>query len=109
MSRKKISNQVLIFAAFALCAPTAFADDNSMSVLTGDSYSYFNDLDYNAGRYNAEHASIDVPRASDTVGPAVQQSHEARQQSHEALRQSAMLGARAHVTLPSPFSDRTAG
>jgi hypothetical protein len=49
-------------AAFALAAlattssSVVFADDNSMSRLTGDSYAFFNNLDYNPGKFNTAKA-----------------------------------------------------
>ena len=43
-------------AALALCASFAHADDSSMSVLTGDSYAFFNNLDYNPGKFNTAKA-----------------------------------------------------
>lgn len=48
-------------AAFALAlglaaTGVAFADDSSMSRLTGDSYAYFNDLDYHPGGFNTPRA-----------------------------------------------------
>jgi hypothetical protein len=50
-------------AALALGASFAFADDSSMSRLTGDSYAYFNNLDYHAGGFN-------TPRAPQGEQPA---------------------------------------
>ncbi|HET9047026.1 MAG TPA: hypothetical protein VFO33_08715, partial [Casimicrobiaceae bacterium] len=41
----------------------AFADDSSMSMWTGDSYAYFNDLDYSAGHFNVARA----PRKLDSM------------------------------------------
>ena len=47
----------LVAAAFALTAAgAALADDNSMSVWTGESYAYFNNLDYGLGRFNTARA-----------------------------------------------------
>src|SRR6186713_3171537 len=48
-------------AAFALAlglaaSGAALADDSSMSRLTGDSYAYFNNLDYHAGGFNTPRA-----------------------------------------------------
>lgn len=40
----------------------ALADDNSMSRLTGESYAFFNDLDYHAGGFNTARA----PQADST-------------------------------------------
>ena len=44
-------------AVAASLAGVAFADDNSMSQWTGDSYAYFNNLDYHPGRFNTARAS----------------------------------------------------
>ena len=45
----------------ALGAPYAFADDGSMSPLTGESYAYFHDLDYNPGGFNTPRKAPVVP------------------------------------------------
>jgi hypothetical protein len=51
--RQSLSKKQLIAAAaLALASSVAIADDSSMSVLTGDSYAYFNNLDYRAGKFN---------------------------------------------------------
>lgn len=48
-------------AALALAAcgtgSVALADDSSMSMWTGDSYAYFNNLDYSAGKFNTARAT----------------------------------------------------
>ena len=44
--------QLIVATSLALASCVAFADDNSMSVLTGDSYAYFNGLEYRAGKFN---------------------------------------------------------
>ena len=52
--------QLAAVAFLALAASgAAFADDSSMNLLTGDSYAYFHDLDFNAGRFNTAHATGD--------------------------------------------------
>jgi hypothetical protein len=59
MSRKQLSlsRSLVVVAALALTASSvAFADDSSMSRLTGDSYAYFNNLDYNPGKFNTARA-----------------------------------------------------
>jgi hypothetical protein len=59
MFRKPSCNRTTIVAAAiaAICTTaTAFADDSSMSRLTGDSYAFFNDLDYSAGKFNVARA-----------------------------------------------------
>jgi hypothetical protein len=49
-------NILVTVAVAALFAGNAFADDSSMSRLTGDSYAFFNDLDYSAGKFNVARA-----------------------------------------------------
>jgi len=48
------------FALAALAATSSslvFADDNSMSRLTGDSYAFFNNLNFSPGKFNTAKAS----------------------------------------------------
>ena len=55
MSRKPFCtcNTLVAVAIAAFSATgTAFADDGSMSRLTGDSYAFFNNLDYSLGKFN---------------------------------------------------------
>jgi hypothetical protein len=57
-----VRNAVLVAATLSLTAPgAAFADDSSIARLTGDSYAYFNNLDYSVGKFNVERA----PRTQD--------------------------------------------
>jgi hypothetical protein len=58
LSRKP--RAVVAALALTVCG-VAFADDNSMSRWTGDSYAYFNDLDYSPGHFNVARA----PRGDD--------------------------------------------
>jgi hypothetical protein len=51
------SKSLIIAAALALTASgVAFADDSSMSMWTGDSYAYFNNLDNHPGKFNTARA-----------------------------------------------------
>ena len=55
-----VGKSVVIVASLALgAARVAVADDSSMSMYTGDSYAYFNNLDYSLGKFNLARA----PRA----------------------------------------------
>jgi len=67
MSRNPLRhrNTLAAVAVASLFAGNALADDNSMSRLTGDSYAFFNDLDYSAGKFNVAR----TPRA-DAVAKA---------------------------------------
>jgi hypothetical protein len=59
MNRKPLrSRSTLIAVAIATLSATAtaFADDGSMSRLTGDSYAFFNNLDYSLGKFNTPRA-----------------------------------------------------
>jgi hypothetical protein len=48
-----VGQSVVIVASLALgAARVASADDSSMSMYTGDSYAYFNNLDYSLGKFN---------------------------------------------------------
>ena len=70
---------LLAAGAFALAASgQAAADDNSMSQWTGESYAYFNNLDYSLGKFNTARA----PRGLDTMvaaasAPTVEAAHPA--------------------------------
>ena len=58
MSRKAALRGIA-FALAALATTSSklvLADDNSMSRLTGDSYAFFNNLDYNPGKFNTAKA-----------------------------------------------------
>ena len=58
---------IVAATALALTASgVAFADDSSIARLTGDSYAYFNNLDYSLGKFNVER----VPRAQDGTATA---------------------------------------
>ena len=64
---QSVRNAVLAAATLALAASgVAFADDSSIARLTGDSYAYFNNLDYSLGKFNVER----VPRAPDGTATA---------------------------------------
>lgn len=66
MNRKSFLASSLV-AATALsigAAGAALADDSSMSMYTGDSYAFFNGLDYGLGKFNVAHGGhMDVPMA----------------------------------------------
>ena len=55
---RKSHRYVIALAALATAASgTALADDNSMSRLTGDSYAFFNNLDFSPGKFNTARVS----------------------------------------------------
>ena len=59
MNRKPFyTRMTLVAVAIAAlgATATAFADDGSMSRLTGDSYAFFNNLDYSLGKFNTPRA-----------------------------------------------------
>ena len=99
--------QLLVAAALALGAAHAFADDSSMSVLTGESYAYFNNLDYSLGKFNVARA----PQISDhdtALKPSPSPQHDAmklQQVPRDATEKPIMLADRPRISLPSPFSD----
>src|SRR5262245_59200808 len=63
MSRRQqsLSQSLIVATALAVTAGAAFADDSSMSMWTGDSYAFFNNLEYSAGKFNTARA----PQARD--------------------------------------------
>lgn len=85
-------------AALALCAPLALADDSSMSVMTGDSYAFFNNLDYRAGHFNIARA----PQAQER-NAVVEMPRKAPALADKPI----LLADRPGVTLRSPFRDDT--
>lgn len=108
MNRKPCTSTLQLALAAALLAlaasGTALADDNSMSVLTGDSYAYFNNLDYSAGKFNVARAKS---AAADTGVAAMPQEQPASAgKATEKPDQPILLaGPSLRITLPSPFSD----
>jgi hypothetical protein len=102
MFRKHLHSSVQLVAVATLAlgaSGAAFADDNSMSVLTGDSYAYFNNLEYRAGHFNVARAP--QAQAQDTVattpkrGPA------------QIDRPIMLATPPKGITLLSPFRDNT--
>jgi hypothetical protein len=87
--------RLLAAAAAMLCASAALADDSSMSVLTGDSYAYFNNLDNNPGTFNTARA------------PQMKESDTAMKMPkvRETTEKPILLADRPRISLPSPFSD----
>ena len=67
MSRnsRSFARSLLLGASLTLAGTSlAFADDSSMSMYTGDSYAYFNHLDYSLGKFNvARTAGSEQPEA----------------------------------------------
>lgn len=102
MFRKHLHSRVhlVAVATLALGASTVtFADDNSMSVLTGDSYAYFNNLDYRAGHFNVARAPVVQPQDPIATMP--------RREPAQAERRILLAAPPKGVTLPSPFRDNT--
>ena len=84
-------------AAFALgVSGLALADDSSMSMWTGDSYAYFNNLDYGLGKFNTARA----PRMQDEAPLAT------TPRTNKADK-PVMLAARPSGTRTNPFRDDT--
>jgi hypothetical protein len=97
------SRRLAAAALFALAASgAAFADDSSMNLLTGDSYAYFHDLDYNAGRFNTARATgdKDMQRLASPAKPAAV--------TPNRPEKPVMLASVApRRVIPSPFRDNT--
>jgi len=102
MIRKHLHSrmQVVAVATLALGATgAAFADDNSMSVLTGDSYAYFNNLEYRAGHFNVARA----PEAQAQESLATTPKREPAQIDRPIMLATPPRG----ITLLPPFRDNT--
>ena len=84
--------------ALAVCASFAFADDSSMSVLTGDSYAFFNNLDYSPGRFNTARAPATQERNAVVEMPRTRP---------QLLDKPTVLANRPGVTLRNPFRNDT--
>jgi len=102
MSRRQasIKKSLGVAAALAVVASgAAFADDNSMSRWTGDSYAHFNNLDYNPGRFNTARAP-EVPNQVATTKLRDMEPHK--------RERPVMLADRPYKTIPTnPFRDDT--
>ena len=100
MNRNHLHSRLTLVAVATLAlgaSGAAFADDNSMSVLTGDSYAYFNNLEYRAGHFNVARA----PQAQDPV--ATTPKREPAQIDRPIMLAAPPKG----ITLLSPFRDNT--
>lgn len=100
MSRKQLSlsKSLVVVAALGLTASgVALADDNSMSMWTGDSYAYFNNLDYSPGKFNTARA----PRTEEQNAVA-----KLPRKDQDKVEQRGMLATRpSRGILTSPFHD----
>ena len=98
MSRKQLQRLALVLGFALATAGAAYADDSSMSMWTGDSYAFFNDLDYHPGGFNTARmaqpnerlAAIDVAR-----------------KAADRVRRSTPLRRPSRGVVPSPFHDDT--
>jgi len=102
MFRKHLQWTARLVGAATLAAGASgvvFADDSSMSRLTGDSYAFFNDLDYSAGRFNVARAPHAMPQ--DPVANLPRKDFDASQ------RPILLAGRRQDIALRSPFRDDT--
>ena len=68
MKRNSIAKPIIVATALALVPLAASADDSSMSALTGDSYAYFNRLEFRLGQFNRSDARTMV--AGDPAQPS---------------------------------------
>ena len=87
----------IVAVALALGTPMAFADDSSMSVLTGDSYAYFNRLDYHPGTFNTARAA--------PVAPERDTAMKAPQKTPAIAGKPTLLAERPRIFATNPFSD----
>ena len=93
---RRLYPRIVVAAALALGASVAIADDSSMSVLTGDSYAFFNDLDYNPGKFNTARAPAMPDRDTAMKVP---------QKLRDDGGKPILLADRPRISLPSPFRD----
>lgn len=114
MQRKQVSlgSSLVIAAALVFAASeTAIAQDSSMSRLTGDSYAYFNNLDFHAGGFNTERAPQTPEHGAAAQAPAQSPAKAATKipaAAPSVAERPTMLADRpANVAPPSPFSDTT--
>jgi hypothetical protein len=103
MKRKLVIRrmQVIAAATLALGTSAAFADDSSMSVLTGESYAYFNHLDYSLGKFNIARTADGQRR--DAVVRMPVKPRDASKRAEKPI----MLAEQPPITLRSPFRDDT--
>ena len=103
MARKQMAivGALLTAGALVLGAGTALADDNSMSMWTGDSYAYFNNLDNHPGRFNTARA----PRYAEQNAVVRAPKRDDDKPAQRVV--AATRGANTHRT--DPFRDDTAG
>ncbi|HXR55246.1 MAG TPA: hypothetical protein VN858_00515 [Casimicrobiaceae bacterium] len=106
MYRTFTKTQLIATAALTLCASIALADDSSLSVLTGDSYAYFNQLDYRPGGFNVARA-LQLPGNDTAKAPQAKERDTAMKmpQSPRQADRPIMLADRPRISLPSPFND----
>jgi hypothetical protein len=100
MNRKPLlrTTMLVVASGVVLAASSgAFADDSSMSMWTGDSYAYFNNLDYNSGSFNTARTSRGTEQAPVAATPR-----------RAPAEHRVMLASRpATGTVKSPFRDDT--
>lgn len=89
--------RAIVAVALALGASAAFADDSSMSVLTGDSYAYFNHLDNHPGGFNT--ARVTTPK------PDRDTAMKKPQTMPLIVEKPTLLAERPRITATNPFSD----
>ena len=97
MSRNQLQRLVAAFAFALTASGAAYADDSSMSMWTGDSYAFFNDLDYHPGGFNTARA------AQPNEQLAAVRTRRATARGHPPMFER--LPARG--TVKSPFRDDT--
>ena len=99
--RNRSLRTTLIAAALAaagvLASGVALADDSSMSQWTGDSYAFFNNLDYSLGKFNTARATHVDDAAPIATTPR-----------KDKAEKPVMLAARpSGATRTNPFRDDT--
>ncbi|MFI4888120.1 MAG: hypothetical protein ACHP7B_05175 [Burkholderiales bacterium] len=100
MFRKQSFTSTQLLAATILAvgvSGAALADDNSMNRLTGDSYAYFNNLEFSLGKFNMARAPYAQPPDSLARVP--------KDDVLKEQRPIMLAGRPAGITLTSPFRD----
>ena len=95
-------------AALALCASgAAFADDSSMSMWTGDSYAFFNNLDYNPGLQHRARTAVDRRFDADVAQRRSSKNRSACDDGQSPVAAASPVGALAAVASHAPAGDDT--
>jgi hypothetical protein len=92
---------LVVAAALAVTASgAAFADDSSMSMWTGDSYAFFNNLDNHPGGFNTARAPQSGEQSTVAKSP---------RKELDRTERRIMIAGPSRTTRTNPFRDDTGG